>query len=41
MITQAKNVIHKPIQKLNLTAHLHSPNDLEPTIATQALKNPK
>lgn len=41
MTTRAKNYIHKPIQKLNLNTQLRTPNDLEPTTVTQALKDPK
>ena len=41
MQTKAKNNIHKLIKKFNLTAQLSTSDDLEPTTATQALKNPK
>lgn len=40
MQTRAKNNIHKPIQKLNLTPQLSTSNDLDPTTMTQALKDP-
>ncbi|KAL5563338.1 hypothetical protein UlMin_033085 [Ulmus minor] len=41
MITRAKNHISKPIQKLNLSTQLSPPTDIEPTTATQALKDQK
>ncbi|RVW20751.1 Retrovirus-related Pol polyprotein from transposon RE2 [Vitis vinifera] len=41
MTTRAKNNIRKPIQKLNLSTQLSHPYDVEPTIVTQALKDPK
>ncbi|RVW62322.1 Retrovirus-related Pol polyprotein from transposon RE1 [Vitis vinifera] len=40
IVTRSKHNIHKPIQKLNLTAQLQQPT-LEPTTVTQALKDPK
>ncbi|RVW87968.1 Retrovirus-related Pol polyprotein from transposon RE1 [Vitis vinifera] len=40
IVTRSKHNIHKPIQKLNLTAQLRQPT-LEPTTVTQALKDPK
>ncbi|RVX13659.1 Retrovirus-related Pol polyprotein from transposon RE1 [Vitis vinifera] len=40
IVTRSKRNIHKPIQKLNLTAQLQQPT-LEPTTVTQALKDPK
>ncbi|RVW92402.1 Retrovirus-related Pol polyprotein from transposon RE1 [Vitis vinifera] len=40
IVTHSKHNIHKPIQKLNLTAQLQQPT-LEPTTVTQALKDPK
>ncbi|RVW14812.1 Retrovirus-related Pol polyprotein from transposon RE1 [Vitis vinifera] len=40
IVTSSKHNIHKPIQKLNLTAQLQQPT-LEPTTVTQALKDPK
>ncbi|KAE8671053.1 filamin A-interacting protein 1-like [Hibiscus syriacus] len=40
ILTRSKHNIHKPIQKLNLTAQLQ-PSTLEPTTITQALKDPK
>lgn len=39
IVTRCKHNIHKPIQKLNLTAELNHPV-LEPTTFTQALKDP-
>ena len=41
MTTRAKNNIHKPIQKLNLSTQLSPSVDLEPTSVSQALKDPK
>nr|TKS00168.1 hypothetical protein D5086_0000183810 [Populus alba] len=41
MQTRAKNNIHKPINKLNLSIMLNLNSDLEPTISAQALQNPK
>ncbi|RVW91741.1 Retrovirus-related Pol polyprotein from transposon RE1 [Vitis vinifera] len=40
IVTRSKHNIHKPIQKLNLTAQLQQPT-LEPTTVTQTLKDPK
>ncbi|KAE8655255.1 hypothetical protein F3Y22_tig00117034pilonHSYRG01611 [Hibiscus syriacus] len=40
IVTLSKHNIHKPIQKLNLTAQLQ-PSTIEPTTVTQALKEPK
>ncbi|RVW13786.1 Retrovirus-related Pol polyprotein from transposon RE1 [Vitis vinifera] len=40
IVTRSKHNIHKPIQKLNITAQLQQPT-LEPTTVTQALKDPK
>ena len=34
-------VNHKPIKKLNVTTQLPTKDDLEPTIVSQALKDPK
>ena len=39
--TRAKNNIHKPINKLNLSTMLSTSSDLESTTSAQALKNPK
>ncbi|KAJ8637449.1 hypothetical protein MRB53_011716 [Persea americana] len=39
IITRSKNNIHKPIQKLNLSVHLHQ--HPEPQNITQALKDPE
>ena len=41
MTTRAKNNIHKPIQKLNLTATINLNHQPEPHTVTQALKDPK
>jgi len=41
MQIRAKNNIHKPINKLNLSTMLSINSDLEPTAYAQALKNPK
>ncbi|TXG67249.1 hypothetical protein EZV62_008524 [Acer yangbiense] len=41
MTTRARNNIHKPIQKLNLSTQLSHHDSLEPTTAAQALKCPK
>jgi hypothetical protein len=41
MQTRAKNNIHKPINKLNLSTMLSTSFDLESTTSAQALKNPK
>ena len=40
IVTRSKHNIHKPLQKLNLSAELQS-NTLPPTTVTQALKDPK
>jgi hypothetical protein len=41
MTTRAKNNIHKPITKLNLYTRLSTSSDLEPTIVTKALLDPR
>lgn len=41
MTTRAKNKIHKPIQKLNLTATITSTHQLELHTVIQAFKDPK
>ena len=41
MITRAKNNIHKPLHKMNLHIQLTKSHDLEPTMMTQALKDPQ
>ncbi|KAL2492715.1 cysteine-rich RLK (RECEPTOR-like protein kinase) 8 [Abeliophyllum distichum] len=41
MTTRAKNNIHKPRPKMNLTAVLSQPSDIEPHTVNQALKDPK
>ena len=41
MTSQTKNDIHKPIQKLSLSAKVTTPEDLELNTATQALKDLK
>ena len=37
MITQAKKIIQKPIQKLNFIIQISTPTDLKPTIVIQAM----
>lgn len=39
MITRGKNIIHKPIQKLSLTAQIPGMNHTEPTCISQGLKD--
>ena len=41
MTTRAKNDIHKPLTKMNLTAVLSQPSNIEPHIVNQALTDPK
>ncbi|KAL6344235.1 hypothetical protein AAG906_035460 [Vitis piasezkii] len=41
MTTRAKNNIHKPLTKMNLTVVLSQPSDIEPHIVNQALTDPK
>ncbi|KAL5565224.1 hypothetical protein UlMin_028388 [Ulmus minor] len=41
MTTKAKNLIHKPIKKLNLNTQLTKTCDLEPTSVTKALTDPQ
>ena len=41
MNTRAKNNIHKPLTKMNLTAVISQPSDIEPHTINQALTDPK
>ena len=41
MTTRAKNNIHKPLTKMNLTIVLSQPLDIEPHTVNQALIDPK
>ena len=41
MTIRAKNNIHKPLTKMNLTAVLSQPSNIEPHIVNQALTDPK
>ncbi|RVX00228.1 Retrovirus-related Pol polyprotein from transposon RE2 [Vitis vinifera] len=41
MTTRAKNNIHKPLTKMNLTTVLSQPSDIEPHTINQALIDPK
>ena len=41
MTTKAKNNIHKPLTKMNLTTVISQPSDIEPHTINQALTDPK
>ena len=41
MTTKAKNNIHKPLTKMNLTVVISQPSDIEPHTINQALTDPK
>ena len=41
MTTRAKNNIHKPLTKMNLTAIISQPSGIEPHTVNQALTDPK